>query len=226
MKNKLLTLEELKNGVWWWRQKQFRKAKTGRGVPGLPFDYSDASGKRVARNYELMRRDPNGKKFTGNKNYLEITRDERTVAYVIWGTPPETAYRFALGSQMANERGWTETDARIQWNLRLTDGALTAQFIEYINGWRRSQKIRPKRFLKGKKNRGVSWRSVEILDRQINGLGKLNASERHTASEARKSAAIFFDEFRRQCKKYAKNAKLESEYGTIANFGDPLDFLP
>ena len=73
MKDKLLTLKELKE-TWWWNRKDIRK----NGVPGVCWK----AVKEAARNYELLRRSPKGKHFT--RNYLESFPDERTILHGLW----------------------------------------------------------------------------------------------------------------------------------------------
>lgn len=96
MTNQTLTFKELKKS-WWWRETKFRKAKKNFGVPGIGFDYSDESSKRIARNYELMRRAPEGKRFS--KSYLDLSRDERTVAHCLWASLPKHEFRLANASR-------------------------------------------------------------------------------------------------------------------------------
>jgi hypothetical protein len=67
---------------------------------------------------------------------------------------------------------------------------------------RKIQKIRPQHPLKGKKHRGVSWKLIELLDCKQNGIGKFNASQRHTLSEAKRRAKKYFAEYERALAKW------------------------
>jgi hypothetical protein len=67
------------------------------------------------------------------------------------------------------------------------------------------KKIHPPHPLKGKKYRGVSWKPIEILDRKHNRIGKLNASQRHTASTARRRAEEYCTEYKRALAEQKKN---------------------
>lgn len=187
MKSKLLTLKELK-GSWWWRDKEKRQ-KIAREV-----DWNNV--KEAARNYELLRRSLKGKKFT--RSYLELTPDERTIIHVLWMYRYPYFERFAEPSQY-QERGWMPIypNQVKQWNLRLADSLLAKEFIRQIRLNRKIQKVRAKHPLKGQKYRGVSWKLVEILDRNLNKIGKLNASQRHSASTARRMAEKLVLEYKR-----------------------------
>lgn len=213
---KPLTLKELKKS-WWWRIRDYRNPRKGFRRSEIPWYHSDRVIERVAHNYELMRRCPEAKGFKpflkfykSDQNIMmanQLDRETATMIYFIWALLPEDAYRFAFDQKMEKERGWTNADPRIQWNLRLTDGALTKQFIKYINGWRRSQKVHRKRYAQGHINAKISWREIEILDRNQNHIGILNDSERHTASEALKKAAQHFIEFKRGRRKFLRRKK-------------------
>lgn len=187
MKAKLLTLKELKKS-WWWRDREKRR-RIARQV-----DWNNV--KEAARNYELLRRSLKGEKFT--RNYLELFPDERTIVHVLWMYRHHNFERFAEPSQY-QERGWTPIypNQIKQWNLRLADSLLAKEFIRQVRLDRKFQKVRSRHPLKGQKYRGVSWKLVEILDRNLNQIGKLNASQRHSASTARRMAEKLVLEYKR-----------------------------
>lgn len=190
MKDKLLTLKELKEKVWWWKRKEIRRD----GVRGVDWPVVEAA----ARNYELLRRSPRGKQFA--KTYLELVPDERSVIHGLWATWSQGAYRPVTNPSQFNEIGWTPVVSQYQhrqWNLRLADKTLIDEFIREIRLLRQFQKIPAPHANKGKKPRGVSWKPIEILDRKQNGIGKFNDSERHTLSDARRRAKKYFVEYRR-----------------------------
>lgn len=169
MKQKSLTLKELKKG-WWWNRKEIRRD----GVRGVDWPAVE----EAARNYELLRRSPRGKQFA--KTYLELVPDERSVIHGLWATWLQVAYRPVTNPSQFNEMGWTPVVSQYQhrqWNLRLADKNLMDEFIKEIRLLRKIQKIRAPHPLKCKKYRGVSWKLIEILDRKQNGIGKLNASD-------------------------------------------------
>jgi hypothetical protein len=184
-----VTLENLRKKVWWWRRNEIRR----RGVPGVVWD---AHAKEAARNYELMRRSPGAKQF--KKTYLELNANERGLIHCLWSNWPAPVYRFATDKSQFNEKGWTPVleNPPTQWNLRLADKILVSEFKRQITTARAIQRIRPRHALKGKKHRGVSWKYIEILDRQRHGLGTFSASERHMASFGRKAAARLLKVFK------------------------------
>jgi hypothetical protein len=187
MKKKSLTPEELAKR-WWWNREEIRRD----GVREVDWPVVE----EAARNYELLRRSPMGKQFV--KTYLQLVPDERSVIHGLWATWSKSAYRFAIRREQYNEKGWTpvyETEHR-QWNLRRADKNLIDEFIREIRILREIQKIPAPHPNKGEKHRGVSWNLIEILDRKQNGIGKLDDSERHTASVAQRRAEKYFIEYK------------------------------
>jgi hypothetical protein len=66
---------EFKTHIWWWNRPEIRR----KGVNGVRWNAVE----EAARNYELLRRSPNGKQFS--KSYLELDLNERTLIHVLWG---------------------------------------------------------------------------------------------------------------------------------------------
>lgn len=187
-------LRELRTKIWWWRWGEIRHAfKYPHEKNRFGFSF-DGTAEEIARNYELMRRSPDGEMFP--ENYLELSRNARTIAYAIWGAPYEPPYRQIFDPNKKHALlGWTDDPHRIEWNLFLDDKALTTAFLEYINLYRNVQKISPPHPLKGKKFR-LSWNYIEILDCIKFGVVKRpNGSQRSTASVARRLAKKFFDAY-------------------------------
>lgn len=193
MKQKSLTLKELRKN-WWWRRKEIRL----HGAPGVEWPKVE----EAARNYELMRRSSKGKQFT--QTYLELDRERKTIVSKLWVNWEQWPYRFAANSSQYQEIGWTPfyENQRTQWNLRLPDKKLIDTFIREIRTSRGIQKIPIPRRNKGEKHRGVSWKLIEVLDRKQNGIGKFNHSERHTLSDARRRAEKYFVEYERALAKW------------------------
>jgi hypothetical protein len=151
-----------------------------------------------------MRRSPVGKQFT--QTFAELDRDGKGFVASLWVNWGQTPYRMVTDRKLFSEKGWTpvyEYQHR-QWNLRMADKSLADEFIREIGLLRRIQKVRAKHVLKGKKFRGVSWKLVEMLDRKQNGIGKLTASERHTASDAQRRANEYCREYRSALAKWNK----------------------
>ena len=184
-----MTLKHLKK-QWWWKRKEIRR----HGPENVGWQDVEIA----ARNYELMRRAPNAKEFT--KTYLELNRDERTFIHCLWCNWQANAYRFAMNPRQFDEVGWTPVyeNQRTQWNLNAPDSALKEAFMREINVAREIQGIKAPKPLKGRKNRGVSWRYIEMLDRTNCGLAASHSpSARKAASEGRKMAARFLRDFKR-----------------------------
>ena len=160
----------------------------------------------AARNYELLRRSSKGKQFV--KTYLQLVPDERIVIHGLWANWAQGAYRPVTNPSQFNEIGWTPVVSQYQhrqWNLRLSDKELTDGLIREIRLLRKFQKIPAPHPLKGKKYRGVSWNLIEILDRKQNGIGKLDDSERHTASVAQRRAEKYFIEYKHALDQWHNN---------------------
>lgn len=188
MKDKLSPLKEIRKD-WWWKRNEIRR----HGVRGVDWPMV----KEAARNYELMRRSKNGKQFT--QTYLELCREEKIIVHTLWVDNGQWAYRHVTNASQFQEIGWTPVyeNQHRQWNLRLADVLLQREFIREIRTLREIQKVRPQHPLKGKKHRGVSWKLIELLDRKQNGIGKFNASQRHTLSEAKRRAQEYYVAYKR-----------------------------
>jgi hypothetical protein len=209
MKRKLLS--EIKKS-WWWRRRHISRASKKHGVRGIPFDYSDDQSRRIALNYELMRRAPAGKQFS--QNYCELNREQRTICHKLWANLPNAVVRPISYEAQKTEKGWYSFDPNFQWNLRLNNNALLTAILEQIKLQRKIQKIRASKYLKGQINRRMSWNYVELLDLSDNKIGKLNDSQRHMVSVARANARIY-------CRAYKKALKQ-----LLAGFGnDQLNHL-
>jgi hypothetical protein len=214
MKKKSLTIEELREKVWWWGWKEFQD-----GVPGVHWELAE----KTARNYELMRRSPKGAKF--KKSYSNLNPNERAFLYVLWSEKTAQPYRFANNAEQYNEIGWTpvSTNPPRQWNLKLPDSVLSKIFLKEIRFDREIQKILPEHALKGKAHRGISWSYIELLDRQKNGHGRFTDGERHMASDGKKMATKFFNEFDRALNDWKRSAK-ESRDCRLLKSSEMVDF--
>jgi hypothetical protein len=193
VEKKSLTVDELRKS-WWWNQEEILRS-VAKKVDWPKVEES-------ARNYELMRRSQKGKQFS--KTYLELIPDEKRIIHGLWVNWEQWPYRFAANSSQFQEIGWTPfyENQRTQWNLRLPDKKLIDTFIREIRTAREIQKIPIPPRNKGEKHRGVSWKLVEVLDRKQNSIGKLNHSERHTLSDARRRAEKYFVEYERALAKW------------------------
>ena len=196
MKRRKITLAQLKQ-TWWWRKKSlFNPRKGFNALNGIksPVNYFEHWGfERAARNYELMRR------ATGAENYPPFLEGgfRAAIARELWGKNPAQPSRAVAGNDFPKHqaRGWTRAetgDSHRQWNLNLSDGTLKRAFIEYIKQQRAVQKIRPP--VTKQANQKISWKYVEILDRNLHGFGGMDASERHQCTTAKKLATRYFEE--------------------------------
>jgi hypothetical protein len=186
MENELLTLKEFGKN-WWWKQNDI--------LQKLIWEVNWPVVEEAARNYELMRRSPKGKKFA--QAYWQLCREGKTIVHTLWVNWPKWTHRFAANRSQYQEIGWTPVyeNQHRQWNLRLADKKLIDEFIREIRLLREIQKIPTPRRNKGEKHRGVSWKLIEFLDRKQNGIGKFSASERHTIAEAKRRAEKYFVEY-------------------------------
>ena len=197
MKPKTSILKKLRKN-WWWKRSEIRR----KVVSGVNWEIVE----EAARNYELMRRSSTGKLFT--QTFAELDRDGKGFVAKLWANWEQTPYRMVNDRNQFSEKGWTPVyeHQHRQWNLRMADKTLTDEFIREIRTLRRIQKVRAKHVLKGKKFRGVSWKLVEMLDRKLNGIGKLTDSERHTASDAQRRAKKYCREYRSALAKWNKGS--------------------
>jgi hypothetical protein len=207
------TLTELRK-TWWWHRREIRRY----GVRGVDWPAVE----EAARNYELMRRAPKGRRFT--KTYPELGPDGWTVVHVLWPSWVTPVLRFATRREQYEEIGWTPVyeNQHRQWNLRRADKHLIDEFIREIRVLREIQKIRAPHPLKGKKYRGVSWKLVEILDIKQNGVGTLNASERHSLHIAQRRAKKFFTQYTAALAKQKTPPHLLFNAEDLTDDDDPL----
>lgn len=207
-----MTPERLEKQAWWWRNTE--AIRTQLHTVEWP------RVEEAARNYELMRRSTRGRRFP--KSYIELNSNEKSIVHSLWCNWPENASRIVLESDQFKEHGWTTAyeNQRTQWNLNAPDSVLIKDFIWQINSERAMQKIRPPHPLTGKKNRGVSWRHVELLDLQKYGLGDWtnDDSGRSALSQGKKLAARYQKEFRAQL---AKDVRAERAGGNAIPGGWP-----
>jgi len=210
MKTKSITFEELGKS-WWWNRAEIRRD----GVRGIDWPAAEEG----ARNYELLRRSPRGKKFV--KTYLQLVPDERAVIHRLWVNWAQSPYRPVTNPGQFKEIGWTPVVSEAQhrqWNLRLADKTLMDEFIREIRLLREIQEISAPHPNQGKKYRGVSWKLIEVLDRKQNGVGKLNSSERHTASVAQRRAEKYCVEYERALDQWHNNPNPAFNIGITDDF--------
>jgi hypothetical protein len=120
MKNNLLTFKELQESCWWNQEENRPKIQEVK-IHGYEL---------AARNYELMRRCPDAGVY--QQNYLHLDRETKTVTSIAWANPNEIPNRNVFDVQKQEEPGWTSARPHYQWNLRLSNRALTKAFIFYI----------------------------------------------------------------------------------------------
>jgi hypothetical protein len=204
MKKKLLSQKELHEKLWWWKHEKNRAEMEWLKNHGLEL---------AARNYELMRRSPDGGQF--QQTYLNLDGGNKTTAAVAWTNPIEMPNRVVFDLQKSEEAGWTSARPHLQWNLRLSDRVLRKVFIEYINQHRFAQKVVTSNTPKGKKNRPPSWLYVEYLDMKRNKISDMDDSQRGMASKAEELAIQLFAEFNQAEIKKEKN---ENMWGIDFNF--------
>jgi hypothetical protein len=180
---------EFNTHIWWWNRPEIRR----KGVYGVNWDEVE----ETARNYELLRRSPQGKRFT--KSYLELDRNEKTVVHALWGNWAKAIYRMVTDRKQFSEKGRTPIfdNEHRQWNLRRSDSDLIKNFMAEIRTLRKMHKIPTPPPLKGGKYGAISWKLVEVLDRNQQGIGKLNASERSTLSDAKGRARKCYNQYKR-----------------------------
>lgn len=197
MKRKAITLDELPES-WWWN----RAETLGEVARQIDWPVVEES----ARNYELLRRSPNGKQF--GKTYLELIPDEKRIVHGLWATWKLGAYRPVWNPKLFHETGWTPVDGQYQhrqWNLRMADKYLIEEFIREIRLYRQFQKIPTPHPNKGKKHRGISWKLVEVLDRKLNGIGKFDDGERHMLTDAKRRAEKYCAQYENALDQWKNN---------------------
>jgi hypothetical protein len=150
MKDKSLKRDEIEKS-WWWRHEDILK----NGAPGVDWERVE----EAARNYELLRRWPDGAKFT--PNYLTLDPEQKTIIHVLWINNHDLPNRYVWNPEQHEEKGWTPIieNRRRQWNLNAPDKVLLNEFMREIRTLREIQKIPDRHWNKGKK---TSSRFMEL----------------------------------------------------------------
>ncbi|MGD0349415.1 MAG: hypothetical protein ABSB84_03765 [Verrucomicrobiota bacterium] len=214
MKDKLLTLKELEENLWWWKRKENRADLERIKLFGYEL---------AARNYELMRRSPNAGEY--QENYLHLGRENKTATAIAWGDPNEFPNRVVFDLQKQEEIGWTSARPHLQWNLQLSNRTLIKAFLEYITQHRNVQKISGSSSLKGKPaNKPPSWLYIEFLDMRQNEISGMDDSQRGMASKAEDMAAQFLSEFKIAMAKKDEMVKEMGFYEGYDDFSEEVDF--
>ena len=178
----------MKKNVWWWRRQAVRRY----GVPGVRWDKLT---KEAARNYELMRRSSGGKKI--KKSYPELNSHERQLVHSLWCNWKAEPTRFAMDKRNYNQKGWTQVleNPPVQWNLRLADTVLLAEFKIQLARERRRQRIRARNPMKENTHRAASWKYIEYLDRRFFGIPVFTEGERRMRRNAKPVSARYLRQF-------------------------------
>ena len=172
MKKEKTTLKYLENEVWWWLP----------GAKNYPTDrrYHGA----LAFNYELVRR------VYRKECFVAFPRLKYPHIEIIGGlcdaAPFEMPSRPAE-PQLQTEAGWTH-EIHLQWNLKLPDLTLQKAFLDLIHREREFQGIPKPRQNVGNRNRGLSWRWLELMDISHFKIRLLSDAERSSLSDARTRA--------------------------------------
>ena len=95
-----------------------------------------------------------------------------------------------------NNPEWSSPTLPWQWNLTASNKSLIARFMLYINEERRRNGLPDDRFKKrgksyneGNRNRGISWRGLELWDIQFYKIHALkNSNESSTVSRSKREA--------------------------------------
>jgi len=166
--------------VWWWRvfhSQEFREGK------GLVFHWFKQELERSAYLYELGARVSGEYEFGKCWAHLPQEKWEE----LAWRWPMNVATRYGVSHFFDNrppEKGWTHSPPR-SYNLRLNDTVLVRLFRRWIAEQRKLAGIPNPRPNEGKRNRGISWRSVELLDLRTHAKRILNDSERSQVAKAK-----------------------------------------
>jgi hypothetical protein len=109
------TLAKLQKS-WWWNREDVRR----NGVEGVTWPAVEIA----ARNYEVMRRSPDGKQYSST--YLEINFVQNMIIQQLWVTWNEYPMRTDHSPKDYLVPGWTPISEGVhrQWNLRVADKTL------------------------------------------------------------------------------------------------------
>ncbi|HWD19345.1 MAG TPA: hypothetical protein VHB20_08690 [Verrucomicrobiae bacterium] len=188
MKKRKVTRGYLRKSLWWWHWPKIKRY----GPSTVDWN---AVTREAARNYELARRAPGGESL---KPYPDLTSNERTTIHSLWCNWAKHPWRFAMQEKQFNEKGWTAVfpyNPPVQWNIQLPDAVLVEAFRKQIEVTRQIQGIPVPRAIKFKKHREVSWKYIEALDLREHGIGQLDDSERHMASDGRRMGIAFLQHY-------------------------------
>lgn len=169
--------------VWWWRVLHTREFRESNGGV-LFFRWFKEELERSAYLYELGARVSGEYEF--GKTWLKLPREKWEELAYRW--PMDTSLRSGISEAQpdrTHRTGWTPY-RRLSFNLLLNDSTLTRCFRRMIKDAREQTKIPSPKPNKGRRNRGFSWRPLELMDLQRFASRELNDSERSQVSKAKK----------------------------------------
>ena len=147
-------------------------------------EWSHQQHQRSAFLYEMGRRtDP---RYRLKLPYVQLTPAQRLKLYRRWPVDETRLGHYEFGDLEDNPKsGWTQFKG-LSFNLNRNDTSLMKEFKWFIQMGRINLSIPNPKPNKGRKNRGLSWRPVELMDLQMHKGHVFTDAERSQVSKAKR----------------------------------------
>lgn len=161
------------------------EAAAGAERSGVLFGLLHLRRERSAYLYELGKRVSGKYEFA--KPWILLTEAQWRRLEQRWPDPEEHLVCEEGGVGTPTRAGWTRR-ITVSANLRLHNRTILTALMELIAGERRRLRMPNPRPNQGRKRRSRSWRAIELLDLQHDGVRVLNNGESSQISKVRKLA--------------------------------------
>jgi hypothetical protein len=203
--------EYLKQNDWWWRRLVFGHYQDNTKKPNPYHVLQPRMKDLVAMGFRSNSEWKHWNEKTELCTYrYELARRflsrEETPPWPMLTVVQESFLLGALGERkeslnvitcpIINNPEWSSPTLPWQWNLTASNKSLIARFMLYINEERRRNglpddvfKKRGKSYNEGNRNRGISWRGLELWDIQFHKIHALkNSNESSAVSRSKREA--------------------------------------
>ena len=181
-----VTENHLTNHLWWWRSANEKAALSifrHEGVPHwaeIMFSIYQDHFEQSAYLYELRARFKQRYAWDFDHPWIYCSRQQRRMLDCLWPNP------YLAKNWCPSENGkpeWQEL-VGVNFNLKLNNTVLTAQFIEEIERLRHSHDISKPGPGEGVRRKPMSWRPIELMDIRRYDIRELGDAERSHVSKA------------------------------------------
>ena len=174
-------LADKKEKLWNYSNRFEKKWRQHFGSFAMEWDHQH---RRSAFLHEIGRRvDPD---YAWKCPYIHLTATQRKELFQRWPVDESCLGNYEVGRlEDVPKAGWTPFKG-LSFNLNRNDEGLMRELKLFIQHERMKLEIPNPKPNKGRRNRGFSWRPVELLDFQMHKNHVLNDAERSQVSKARK----------------------------------------